>query len=46
MLDKTTRTLVGRVGKALAIDPKTRSMSDAVAYMTGAKQPEVEDEFA
>ena len=41
------RIHVHRLGRRLCvIDPKTHSMSDAVAYMTGAKQPEVEDEFA
>ena len=41
------RIHIHRLGKRLCIiDPKKHSMSDAVAYMTGAKEPEVEDEFA
>lgn len=41
------RIHVHRLGRRLCvIDPKTHAMSDAVAYMTGAKQPEVADEFA
>lgn len=41
------RIHVHRLGKRLCIiDPKKHSMSDAVAYMTGAKEPEVADEFA
>ena len=35
------RIHVHRLGKRLCvIDPKEHSMSDAVAYMTGAKEPE------
>ncbi|MBM1221647.1 sugar ABC transporter ATP-binding protein [Ponticoccus sp. SC2-23] len=35
------RVHVHRLGKRLCvIDPKTHSMSDAVAYMTGAKEPD------
>lgn len=41
------RIHIHRLSKRLCIiDPKKHTMSDAVAYMTGAKQPEVEDEFA
>jgi len=41
------RIHIHRLGKRLCIiDPKKHSMSDAVAYMTGAKEPEVENEFA
>ena len=41
------RIHIHRLGQRLCIiDPKKHSMSDAVAYMTGAKEPEVEDEFA
>ena len=41
------RIHIHRLGKRLCvIDPKQHSMSDAVAFMTGAKQPEVADEFA
>ena len=41
------RIHIHRLGKRLCIiDPKRHSMSDAVAYMTGAKMPDVEDEFA
>ena len=41
------RIHIHRLGKRLCIiDPKKHSMSDAVAYMTGAKQPDVENEFA
>ncbi len=41
------RIHIHRLGKRLCIiDPKKHSMSDAVAYMTGAKEPEVADEFA
>ncbi len=41
------RIHIHRLGQCLCIiDPKKHSMSDAVAYMTGAKEPEVEDEFA
>lgn len=38
------RIHIHRLGKRLCvIDPKEHSMSDAVAYMTGAKEPEVAD---
>jgi fructose transport system ATP-binding protein len=38
---------VHRLGRRLCvIDPKLHSMSDAVAYMTGAKLPENLDEAA
>ena len=41
------RIHVHRLGKRLCvINPKDHSMSDAVAYMTGAKVPERADEFA
>lgn len=41
------RIHIHRLGKRLCvIDPKEHTMSDAVAYMTGAKVPEVENEFA
>jgi len=41
------RIHIHRLGKRLCvIDPKKHSMSDAVAYMTGAKEPVVENEFA
>lgn len=41
------RIHVHRLGKRLCtIDPKKHTMSDAVAYMTGAKEPETEDELA
>lgn len=41
------RIHVHRLGQRLCvIDPKQHSMSDAVAYMTGAKEPERMDEFA
>ena len=41
------RIHVHRLGRRLCvIDPKRNSMSDAVAYMTGAKEPETENEFA
>jgi len=41
------RIHVHRLGRRLCvIDPKKNSMSDAVAYMTGAKEPETENEFA
>jgi fructose transport system ATP-binding protein len=41
------RIHIHRLGKRLCvIDPKKHSMSDAVAYMTGAKLPEVLDEMA
>ncbi|MBZ4690729.1 MAG: ATP-binding cassette domain-containing protein [Cereibacter changlensis] len=41
------RVHVHRLGKRLCIiDPKRHSMSDAVAYMTGAKVPEDMNEFA
>ena len=41
------RIHVHRLGKRLCvIDPKNHSMSDAVAYMTGAKEPEQELEVA
>ena len=41
------RVHVHRLGKRLCvIDPKNHSMSDAVAYMTGAKLPETEFETA
>ena len=41
------RIHVHRLGKRLCvIDPRRHSMSDAVAYMTGAKEPEAEDEMA
>ncbi len=41
------RIHIHRLGKRLCIiDPKKHSMSDAVAYMTGAKEPEVENDFA
>ncbi len=41
------RIHVHRLGKRLCvIDPKNHSMSDAVAYMTGAKVPETEFEAA
>ena len=40
------RIHIHRLGKRLCIiDPKKHSMSDAVAFMTGAKEPDVEDEF-
>ena len=41
------RIHIHRLGKRLCvINPKAHSMSDAVAFMTGAKSPDVEDEFA
>ena len=41
------RIHIHRLGKRLCIiDPKKHSMSDAVAYMTGAKEPEAENDFA
>ncbi|MPQ96182.1 sugar ABC transporter ATP-binding protein, partial [Thioclava sp. JE_KL1] len=41
------RVHVHRLGKRLCvIDPKNHSMSDAVAYMTGAKQPDDVNEAA
>lgn len=41
------RIHIHRLGKRLCvIDPKKHSMSDAVAYMTGARVPDTEDEFA
>ncbi len=41
------RIHIHRLGRRLClIDPKKHSMSDAVAFMTGAKEPEVADEFA
>ena len=41
------RIHIHRLSKRLCIiDPQRHTMSDAVAYMTGAKQPEVENEFA
>jgi fructose transport system ATP-binding protein len=41
------RIHIHRLGQRLCvIDPKRHSMSDAVAFMTGAKRPEVTDEFA
>jgi len=41
------RVHVHRLGKRLCvINPKEHSMSDAVAYMTGAKLPDALDEFA
>lgn len=41
------RIHVHRLGKRLCvIDPKQHTMSDAVAYMTGAKEPEAASEFA
>ncbi|MFZ3582020.1 ATP-binding cassette domain-containing protein [Loktanella sp. DJP18] len=41
------RIHVHRLGKRLCvIDPKNHSMSDAVAYMTGAKEPDQEMEMA
>lgn len=41
------RIHIHRLGKRLCIiDPKKHSMSDAVALMTGAKEPDVENEFA
>ena len=40
------RIHIHRLSKRLCIiDPQKHTMSDAVAYMTGAKQPEVENEF-
>ena len=37
------RIHIHRLGKRLCvIDPKSHTMSDAVAYMTGAKEPEPE----
>ena len=39
------RVHIHRLGKRLTvIDPKDHSMSDAVAYMTGAKEPEPQAE--
>ena len=41
------RIHIHRLGKRLCvIDPKKHTMSDAVAFMTGARHPEVADEFA
>ncbi len=41
------RIHIHRLGKRLCvIDPKKHTMSDAVAYMTGARVPETDDEFA
>jgi fructose transport system ATP-binding protein len=41
------RIHIHRLSKRLCIiDPKQHTMSDAVAFMTGAKEPEAENEFA
>jgi fructose transport system ATP-binding protein len=41
------RIHVHRLGQRLCvIDPKKHTMSDAVAYMTGAKEPDTELELA
>ena len=47
VLEVADRIHIHRLGKRLCIiDPKKHTMSDAVAFMTGAKEPESENEFA
>ncbi len=44
VFDVSDRVHIHRLGRRLCVvDPKSCSMSDAVAYMTGAKQPESEE---